>query len=91
MRLTRGNESIRCETVCSKIVYSVRIGPLQPNRSVPISFEYPVTIRIDNNDDCALPLTQEFAGSSPVALPMLWCLRMSGRFISSLKKFYGSR
>ena len=30
MRLTRGNESIRCETVCSKIVYSVRIGPPQP-------------------------------------------------------------
>ena len=31
MRLTRGNESIRCETVCSKIVYSVRIGPPQPS------------------------------------------------------------
>ena len=34
MRLTRGNESIRCETVCSKIVYSVRIGPPQPFNSL---------------------------------------------------------
>jgi hypothetical protein len=30
-KLTRCSEPIRCGTVCSKIVYSVRIGPLQPN------------------------------------------------------------
>src|SRR5438034_9677095 len=37
MRLTRGNESIRCETVCSKIVYSVRIGPPQPTLQAVMS------------------------------------------------------
>ena len=32
---------------------SDQIKPLQPNRSVPIGFKCPATIRIDNNDDCA--------------------------------------
>ncbi len=30
LRLARRNGSVRCGRVCSKIVYSVRIGPLQP-------------------------------------------------------------
>ena len=57
------------------------------NRSVPISSEYPTTIRVDNN----APPTQKAAGSSPGAPSMLCWLRMSSRFISSPKKFYGSR
>src|SRR6266404_5765401 len=30
LRLARRNGSVRCGRVCSKIVYSVRIGPTQP-------------------------------------------------------------
>jgi len=32
LRLARRNGSVRCGRVCSKIVYSVRIGPPQPFR-----------------------------------------------------------
>jgi len=47
LRLTPRNGSVRCGTVCSKIVYSVRIGP--PPREVFFSTgsRYPATIPID--------------------------------------------
>jgi hypothetical protein len=47
LRLARRNGSVRCGRVCSKIVYSVRIGPSQlKSSSLSIISANPATIRI---------------------------------------------
>jgi hypothetical protein len=49
LRLTQRNGSVRYETECSEIVYSVRIGPSQPKNSFLSAISTnPATIRIDN-------------------------------------------
>jgi hypothetical protein len=49
LRITQRNGSVRYETECSEIVYSVRIGPLQPKNSFLSAISTnPATIRIDN-------------------------------------------
>jgi hypothetical protein len=46
LRLARRNGSVRCGRVCSKIVYSVRVGPPQLNFFCIKNFGHPATIRI---------------------------------------------
>jgi hypothetical protein len=49
------HESIRSRTVCSRIVYSVRIGPPQPRFSfISATSTNPATIGIDNFRVCII-------------------------------------